>query len=130
MRDFMQGKDFTVIVAVRFFAVVLNLVSAIFALTLNALRGKWKMFLLDLGIFFVRPLLWSISGNILRLCFPDHPGLWRPWLYAGLPLWVLPHCLLAVRARRRKDRDGLFCAAAGVLAVISFEVWQLLTVMR
>ena len=54
MGGFMPGKDFAVIAAVRFLAVVLSLVSAVFALTLNALRGKWKMFLLDFGIFLVQ----------------------------------------------------------------------------
>lgn len=122
----MPEQTFSVMQIVRLGLLLVAFAAAVFLLTVSALRGKWKNLLLDLGIFLLLPLLWSVTGNVLRLCFPGTAGWGAVWLCTGLFLWPAPHTFLAATARKRRDRERFLCALAGIGAITALMLRSLL----
>ncbi len=122
----MPEQTFSVMQFVRLLLLLLAFGAAVFSLTMNALRGRWKNVLLDLGIFLLLPLLWSVIGNVLRLCFPGSGGWGGIWLCTGLFLWPAPHTFLAAAARKRGDREGFLCALVAIGAITALMLYTLL----
>ena len=123
----MPEQTFSVMQFVRLSLLLLAFGAVMFSLTMSAMRGRWKNVLLDLGIFLLLPLLWSVIGNVLRLCFPGSDGWGSIWLGTGLFLWPAPHTFLAAAARKRGDREGFLCALVGIGAITAL---MLLTLLR
>ena len=103
----------------------LALVSAVFDISANIYRKKWKRLILDIFVCLIQVPLWIILGIAILRFFPDliysyFPGI---WMITGAVLWITPHCIMTVKAIHRKDRFDTVCSVAGILAIISFCVF-------
>ena len=104
---------------------VLALAAAVFDISANIYRKKWKRLILDIFVCFIQMPLWGILGVAIVGIFPSliysyFPGI---WLILGLFLWFIPHSIFTIKAIRRKDYFDLAYSLSGILTIISFCVF-------
>ena len=94
----------------------------LFAIFFEIWQKKWKRLILDIFVYFIQMPLWIILGIAVLRIFPDliYSYFSGIWLFAGLLLWMTPHCIMTVKSIRRKDRLEMACSIAGISVIISF----------
>ena len=103
----------------------LALVSAVFDISANIYRKKWKRLILDIFVCFIQMPLWVILGVAILGIFPGliYSYFSGIWLISGVLLWVAPHSVITAKAIRQKAWLDAVHSAGVILAIIAFGIF-------